>query len=369
METKTINLLNAPGIVRDVPPRLMPENAFSEGRNVRFHEKGAESLAGDTLVLSTAPIAPLWLQAFPPISAPKWVYADLNQVYAVDGTTHTEITRVSGNYVGSVSERWQSTVLNGVAVLNNTVDAPQAWTNFEPTTRLVDLPNWNLNLRAKSIRAFLNYLVALNITESGNNRPYRVLWSDSAVAGTLPGSWDTTDPATDSREFDLASTSDHLVDQLPMGLINIIYKERSTWGMAPIGPPNYFRFWNILSGQGLLARDCVVDTPRGHVVVTQDDIIRHRGQESQSESVIGRKLRRWLFKNIDPSNFRNSFMFKVLRNSEVCFCYPSVGSTYADTAVIWNWDDNSVGVKEITETPFISVGPVGSTISDDISWD
>lgn len=368
MTMKGIDVLESPGIVRDRPPHRMKDSAFSDGSNVKFGQDGAEALAGDLATFSAAAITPLWIGTFPPITNPKWVYADLAQVFALEGTTHTEITRVSGVYSGLAQERWQSAVLNGVGILNNTVDLPQAWTDFSPTTPLVDLPNWTATRRAKSIRAYKNFLVALNMTDSGVERPYRVLWSDSAAPGTLPGSWDSTDPATDSREFDLAETSDHLVDSLPLGDVNIIYKEDSTWGMGYIGPPFYFRFWKILSKQGLLHRDCAASTPVGHIVVTQNDVILHNGQMENSVSVINSSMRKWLFQNIDPNNFRNCFLFPNVRNNEVWFCFPEVGETYATQALIWNWQEKSIGVRNLSPTPFVSVGPIGESTLEDLEW-
>ena len=368
MKSKVFTFMQSPGIVRDTPAHMLNEAAWSDGSNVRFAERGVEGLAGDLATLSTGSISPLWLWAFPPIGAPKWVYANLTAAWVVEGTTHTNITRAAGAYTAVAEERWQASVFNGVGVLNNTIDVPQAWTAFDPGTLLVNLPNWDANRRCKSIRAFKNFLVALHMTDSGAVRPYRILWSDSAVPGTLPGSWNSTDPNTDSREFDLAETLDYLVDQLIMGDINVIYKENSTWGMQYIGPPFYFRFWKILSNNGLLHRDCVDSVPFGHVVVTQDDIITHSGQVENARSILDKTMRNWLFSTIDTTNFRNSFLFSHPRNKEVYFCFPAIGATYATQAVVWNWRDGSLGVRELFEIPFAAVGPVGESIIADEEW-
>ena len=367
MPRLSVNLLQTPGIIRDTPSHRLIPAAFSDGQNVRFNYRGAESLPGDLEVFSSASITPLWIKAFPPISLPIWVYGNLTEMWAYDGS-HTEITRVASDYSGDASERWQATMLNGIAVFNNAIDTPQAWTDIDPSTPLVDLPNWDTNRVAKSIRSFKNFLIALNLTDSGTARPYRVLWSDSADVGTYPGSWDSTDPSTDSREFDLAETEDHLVDQRVLGDVNIIYKETTTWGMQYIGPPYYFRFWNILSDKGLLWRDCVTGIPGGHFVVTQDDIIIHGGQMEQYKSLLNGAQRDWLFSTIDPSYFYNSFVVTHPRNNEVYFCFPSLGSTYADTAIVWNWVDKSLGIRSLTSTPFAATGPIGDSITDDEAW-
>lgn len=368
MPEENFEMLDSPGIVRDTPAHKLPANAFSDGKNFVFNDDGAQTIAGNLDALSQAEIMPLWLQAFPPINNPTWVYGNLEKLYAVNGSTHTEITRASGDYAGQISERWNSTIFNGLAVFNNAVDLPQAWTTIQSSTQLIDLPNWNTDRRAKVIRTFKNYLVALNLTDSGTNRPYRVLWSDSANVGTLPGSWDSTDPTTDSREFDLAQTPDHLIDCLPLGDINIIYKETSTWGMRFVGPGQYFSFWKILDGRGLLTRDCAVNVPQGQIAVTQDDIILHQGQVGQDNSILSRRDRRSLFSNIDTANFRQSFVLADFRKNEFYFCYPELGEVYANKILVWNWDRNTVSFTEIPSTPFGAVGPVGENLIDDLEW-
>ncbi len=368
MPRKDIELIGSPGVIRDTPAHKMVDSAFTDAKNVSFGEKGPASLSGDLEVLSAAAITPLWLGVFPPLGAPVWAYGHLTEMHTVQGTTHTEITRISGDYAGIATERWQATVFNGVGVFNNAVDIPQSWPDFDPTAKLIDLPNWDVNRRCKSLRSFKNFLIALNMTDTGVDRPYRVLWSDSADTGTVPGSWDSTDPTTDSREVDLASTSDHLVDQLQMGDMNIIYKEHSTWGMQYIGPPWYFRFWKILSKRGLLQRDCVVAVPFGHVVVTQDDIIVHSGQIEQSQSILTAKQRTSLFAQIDTTYFYNSFLLADPTNNQVYFCYPETGQTYASAALIWNYQDKSLGTKALTSTPFGASGPIGSSLIDDPEW-
>lgn len=368
MAEKVVEVIGSLGIVRDSPAHKITDSAFSDGKNILFGTDGAEVVAGNLPVFSTAPITPIWIQAFPTLIAPKWVYANLTDVYVFDGSSHTEITRISGDYAAVATERWQGSTFNGVGILNNTIDIPQAWTEFDPATKLVNLPNWPATRRAKSIRPFKNFLVALNLTDSSVHRPYRILWSDSAVPGSVPGSWDSTDPATDSREFDLAQTPDHLVDQLELGEINIIYKETSTWGMRFIGPPNFFAFWRILSNRGILTRDCVVSTPVGHVVVTQDDIIVHLGQTEQATSIIDKVLRKYIFSSIDPTSFYNSFLLSDVKKNEVYFFYPEVGQTYANKVLIWNWVDKSRALRDVPLTPFAAIGPVGDSLIEDVEW-
>ena len=110
--------------------------------------------------------------------------------------------------------------------------------------------------------------IALNITKTATNYPHMVKWSDAAVPGAIPASWDETSVTGDAGELDIAETSDVIVDGLPLGDAFIIYKERSAYSMTFIGQPSVFRFQRLPNCDGMLARGCAAMTPLGHVVLT-----------------------------------------------------------------------------------------------------
>lgn len=373
MPTKTIEIFNGPGLVADLPLQHLSGNAVSSSKNMRFNEWGAEACASDRRLFTPPKVTPVvWTAAFPPIENPVWVYATLEYLYTVQGSTHISIVRSTGEgayYSGVASERWNSCALAGYAIFNNTIDLPQSWAGFNPAVRCSNLANWDITRRAKVIRSFKNFLVALNLTDSGVRRPYRILWSSPAKPGLLPPSWDSSDPAQAANEIDLSETSDKLVDCLRLSDINVVYKESSTWGMSYIGPPYYFNFWEILANRGLLHRDCCANYPGGHVVATQDDIIKHNGQKGSDESVIDKRLRKWIFSALDQNFYYNSFMFSYPARTEVWFCFPESGATYATIAVIWNWTTNSLSVRDLDSIPFINMGPVGISVTEDLAWD
>src|SRR5262245_40803661 len=99
MTRLTVSKFGAPGFIADadIASYAVVPQAFNEVRNVRFNSSGAAAFQGELEVMAQAPISPLWLKAFPPLSAPLWVYADRNRVYCYDGN-HNEITRLAGIY-------------------------------------------------------------------------------------------------------------------------------------------------------------------------------------------------------------------------------------------------------------------------------
>jgi len=104
---------------------------------------------------------------------------------------------------------------------------------------------------------------------------------------------------------------------------------------------------------------------RKHIVLTNGDLIVHDGQ--QIVPILDNKRRRWLFRNIDSTNYQKSFIVPNYKNNEMWVCFPSTGATYADTALIWNWRDGSVGIRELPNSPHIAYGVVDPSETE--TWD
>lgn len=380
----TLGGLGAFGVIRDQTPHDIPIEAFTDAKNVRFTPSGAERFTGSTQVLGNllGGTTQRWIHYFPDRSQPTWIYASTTKVWCVASeSSHAEITRTTGGaYTGIPSERWMGNGYNGRLLLNNAVDAPQDWPLFDTSgaTKLRNLPNWMAGYSAKTIRPFKGFLVAGNLFDGTTRFPYRIRWSDLAEPGTVPGNWDLGNPASFGGERDLADTPDVIVDQLVMGDVNIIYKENSTWGMQFYGGQDIFKTWRFLDDQGLLARDCAVQYPSGHVVLTANDVGVHNGQRGSFTSILEGKLRKWLFKQIDQTNFFNCFLTKNEPLKEIWICIPESGSEYATLAIVWNYASGGVGFRELRTVPFADPGQTatfGSPGDDswdggaDISWD
>ncbi|KKL76808.1 hypothetical protein LCGC14_2041240, partial [marine sediment metagenome] len=240
-----IHNIGVGGIIKDIPPHLLPPEMWSDGQNMRFRDGKVVKFTGHEAVFDPPSIAPYWAIAAQTAAEQFWLYAGLAKIYTVeqDGT-HTEITRASGDYTGIAGDLWDGTVLAGIPVVTNGVDDPQSWSPIAAATPLVDLPNWPANTTCKHIRAFKNFLVALHITESGTVKPHMVKWSHPADPGSVPSSWDDTDATKDAGEVELADSQAGIIqDALGLRDILLIYKDNSIWGMQHIGGQFIFRFF------------------------------------------------------------------------------------------------------------------------------
>ena len=97
-----------------------------------------------------------------------------------------------------------------------------------------DLPNWITNGTCKTIKAFGNYLMALNLTEGGTNLPNKVRWGDTAEDFSYPSTW-TAAATNDAGAVTIGDEADEIIDGLALKESFIIYKGNSTWIANYIG--------------------------------------------------------------------------------------------------------------------------------------
>lgn len=361
MTIRTFTDLGKIGIIKDVQPQELPTNAWSDGINIRFKDGGVERMKGELQVFATPSTIPYWLQPYYQGGKRYWIHAGLNAVYADDGTTRTTITPSTAP-TGAIDDRWTGGVLNGILVANNSKDIPWYWNG---TGLMLALPGWDATWRAASVRPFKNFLVALDMTKGANRFRHMVKWSDAAVPGAVPASWDITDKTKLAGELEIAEEPSLLVDQLPLGDMNIVYKENSMYAMRATGGADIFQLQRLPGDVGALARGCMAQTPFGHVVLTHGDVIMHAGQGPQS--IINGKMRKWLFQQIDSTNRNRSFVVTNPPAKEVWVCFPELGKTACTLAAVWNWEENTWSVRSLRNVTCGAIGQLDSGITN--SWD
>lgn len=351
------------GINTDLTPEELSAGVWSSAENVRFNNGYAERFLGMSQIFATPAVVPYWVAPFA-VDATKYiVHMGLTAGYVDDGTTRTDITGTAPT--GAIDDKWTGGTLGGIFYANNGKDNPMYW-DGNVANNLVSLvgSGWTNTHKCKALRPFKNFLIALNITKGSVNYPHMVKWSVPAVPGAVPNSWDETNPALDAGENDLAETPDVLVDCLPMGNVNIVYKERSMYAMQfAEGSPYIFRFQRLPGDFGLLAAGCVVDTPVGHIVMSAGDIVLHTG--GQPQSIANGAIRRYIFNNISQTVYRRSFVTSNPAKNEVWICFPFGGADTCNKAAVWNWIDKTWAIRDLVNATSGCVGQ--STIVD--TWD
>ncbi len=356
--------IGATGTIADIPPWELPDGAWSDSLNIRYRDGAAEVFSGQTAVFSTPPGNPYRLLPVTRDGSFYWVYPDISSIYATDSVTHANISpltaAISASYSATDSLLWNGGAFNGFMTLNNARQIPLTWLPGlgTPCVQMNVSGAWPTDLRADVLRSYRNYLIALRCTEGGTYNGRLMRWSNAATPGSLPTSWDYTDVTTDSGRLDFGQTQDRLIDCLPMRDINVVYKESYVWAMQWVGGnANPFIFRQVFSQVGMMAEWCVAAFEGKHVVLTTDDVVVH--DLNAADSVINKRMRRWLFSQINPSAINHCMVVPNYSEREMWICYPETGHTYANMALVWNWTHNTMAVRELgVDTPHIAWGIV-----------
>lgn len=365
------------GINRDLSQHELPMEAWTTAQNIRFLDGYAYQFYGHGQVYGAMPVIPHHLMPVVIGTQRYWLYMSLTKGYVVTISggvaTHTNITRqtaaVDVDYAATPNS-WTSTLLGGIPILNagNKVDPPQMW-SLNPAARMTTLTNWPANTFCRSLRGYKQYLIALGVTKGAPGSqveyPFMVKWSHPADPGGVPVSWDITDPARDAGETDLAEGYGPIVDGLQLRDSFMIYRTDSIWRMDFTGGALIFSFKKVLGTSGALNRNCIVEIDGFHVVLTGSDVIVHDGQTSTS--VLDKVTRRYLFQNIDTASVDKCFVFKNPFLNEVFICYPSIGSSFCDQAMVWNYVDKTVSFRDIPALNHANFGPVDNGLEG--NWD
>jgi len=336
------------GLVPDMPPLAQPPNAWTSGRNVRVNDGEIVTFPGHDLGGDNANLTETW--GLFTVSSPTshyWVgVGDKGAsigAYAFDGTTFHDI----GPTVALTPARSNiltSAYLNGYLIVNSPADVPHTW-DLNVGNDLTPLVNWDANWTARGFAAFKGFLVAINITDTGTNYQNRVKWSDESAPGLLPGSWDETDPDTAAGEVDLADTTAALVAIKALRNELVLYTERECFGMALVGGSLIWRFRPISTQTGAISPRAVGAFQGMHAVITDNDVVVNDGQNVRS--IADSRVRHFLFSQLDESNYGFAFTQVHRLQSEVWFCFPSAGNNFCDLALVWNWTDNTWGVRDL----------------------
>lgn len=351
MPVVTVPALGQYGLVTDQPAQELPDNAFSAARNMRFRDGSAERMLGHRDIFTTPSVTPYFIIPFGTTTSRFWVHSGIANTYADDGTTRTNIT--GSAFTGTVDDRFTGGVLSGVLILNNGVDAPKYWAG---SGTLAALTNWPAGWTAKALRTFKNYVVYLSPTKSGTSYPHTVGWSAAADPGTVPTTYDTASTTTDAGDVPLGETPDLLVDSLTLGEVHIIYKEQSCYRMEYIGGQQVFAFKRIPGNYGMLARGCAAATPKGHVVLANGDIVLVDGVGEPQSLMVGRNKKTFFSSELDSTYYARSFVVANPTKNEVWVCYPQVGSSVPNKALVWNWVDNTWSPRDLPNATYAAAG-------------
>lgn len=339
MATIPIRGLAAKGILHDPSPYQLDMDAWSAGANVRFHANKAERAPIFRSVYETLPEEPVFCVGMEPSSGYDTVVIAMTDgkvyQYASGGITNIS---PSGYTPATDPRAYTSTQLGDVLYLNRPNQAPQY---FGPTsTTFLTLPHMDSTWTCRSLRAFGDYLIALNVTKpstwtdphtggtfAGGAMPNLFKWSDLTLIGQVPGSWDPFDPTTSAGENPLEELTSPIVDGLALRGNFVVYSENQIWGVTQTGTQSIFAFQRLFWEGGMIAPNCAVEVDGVHYVFGPQDIYKHDGVSKVS--IIDKRNKNFVFRNLNKLSAESFFVTYLPQYDSIIFAFVSGDSSCA----------------------------------------
>ena len=339
------------GVVADIDPNDLPPNTFNDGSNVIFN---------DNRVMRAPVLKDLFNQT---VQNPQHIGLAGAFTYnnpddgAVICVAHTDNTVTS--YIDGVADD----VTPSGAITSGTDDAPFVHTEVaglsvlcrkttEPYIRdhvsaldysLMSVGDWPSADRAVSMRGFKDFIIALNVTQSGIVYDTMVKWTDVVQYRANPASgvvW-TPSAANSAGSTILANFKTPIVDGLPLNNAFIIYSTTETAIMEFTGSEFVFSFRKFYDRDGMISQNCAVSTGKEHYVFGDTDIYMHNGITMESIAV-GRVKER-IYRELRREDKHKFFVHLDEINDLVYFCYVSdesnigyPGTHYCNRAAVYN---------------------------------
>jgi hypothetical protein len=339
------------GVITDVDPFDLPLGAWSMALNVRFEDGRVNS-------------APVWRAVASPLlkTSPRYVYVankadNSTSIYVgyqdgniVDWSPSAETSVSPTGYSASVLEgTWTGCTLAQVVYINREDRVP--WALRPGDTQFSAVTGWDSSWRAKIIRSYNSAIVALNITKGGTRLPTMVKTSDLVTnPGVEPPSWDATLTTNNATENLLTEMNGEIIEAQPLGNSLFLYSTQETWQMTADGSSNVYSYRPMPFSAGAINTNCVVEVNNVHYVFGSTDLWMHDGNSSQS--IADKRIRKWVFKNLNASKASKFFVSHNPAQKTVSFNFVSGdgyvtfngtgcnrAAVYSLTTGTWTFDD------------------------------
>lgn len=374
------------GIITDVSPQELPLNAWSDGRNISF-------LNGK---LTRSPALKALGSPWEIPTYPRYAVNVSAERGAGDVLVIGEDASFSQFSLGNIHEdvgptpAWQpvempvtSSTLGQIHFLNNRSDQPIGRLVAAVTEPFERLTNWPSNNRCHALRAYKDFLIALNITKDVSEFPTMVKWSDAMQVGTEP-SWDLLALSSLAGENVLNDARGPLVDGLSLGASFYLYTSVDTYRMSYVGTPMVFDFEKVFADLGMINQNCAVEIDGKHYVFSQNDFVIHDGITKQS--IADSRIRRRVFQFLDLSRTRDFYVVHDSLRSEVMFCYATKNDSAVfrleharlgcNEAAVFNYRDNTWSFVDLPYATAAIEAAIPYNLDDsimtwenDLNWD
>lgn len=358
------------GVITDVSPAILPPNAFTKAKNVRFDEGAVVRSPVFRRVKTDLQHNARLVVGTIPSSGHGTVItvSDDFQIYEYANGTVTDrsgsITSQSGPSAAT------ATTLANIVYLNRQDKLPAY--RYTGNTDFLEIPTggsgWDSSWRAESIRAYGDFLLALNMKEGATTLDTRVRWSDLALAdGTTPD-WDAASTTTSAGFNDLVQLQSGIVDGASLGTDFIIYSKDQVWTMSFVGGVFIFNFRKLFSESGLINQNCAVEVDGRHYCFGTDDIYTHDG--NTKTSIADQRVKTFIFNSLSNDKTNVCFTHHNPNLEEIYFCYHSTddmtsfpGAERCNRAAVFNYKNNTWSFLDLPNVSAAALASLESSLT------
>lgn len=310
------------GVVTDIRPASLPINAFTKAKNVRFDEGKVGRSPVFRKIKDSLGFNPRFTYGVPANSSGNFASIILvSDTYEFKAYANGSLVSKQGSLSATSAsvQPFTGTSLADIVYINRIDQPPVFMVNgggsFAPLT------HWPSGYRAESIRAYGDFLIALNTTEGGSNFPSRVRFSTPALANSVPATWDASDTTASAGFNDLVQMKTGIVDGLTLGTKFIVYSKDQVWLMEFVGGTFIHNFRKLFSDCGVINQNCIAEVEGAHYVFDHDDIYIHDSNTRQS--ICDERVSNYIFGGLNTAKTNRCFVHHNPELDEVMFCYVS----------------------------------------------
>lgn len=416
MPTKQILNLGNGGVSFDTPKVLLPENVFSDLRNVRFKNQSVGTITGEelygnivnspnygifwrrpegffnvflrddsfTIVDATAArdtlLGLIWDVAriettSSCLTAPTWqcaVFTDLVADNVVNTYSEAQLVLSEGIIsTGGTSDTnapysarsWQSTTFNGgyAIVVNDGQRTPKYATYTTPieTFSFTDIPGWNytsgVTVTTQVIKPIGYSLIAANLTFT-DTATGDITYAPSTIRisnQAPPGGFPQTwEPSL------ITDTADEFDLNTTSPILDMLELRGSMFIYSEDSinlltlNTGIVRIQPYSTSFGILSTDCAVEFEGNHFVVDRNDIYTHNGSGAIT-SIATDYIREYFFDNLSYANQSKVFVIKDSYNREIWICYPKGDNLTCNEALIYNYKNKVWSVRDLPNVTYM----------------
>ena len=298
-------------------------------------------------------------------------------VWIYDGGTNpltawADITSASYSLGVDGELNWTACQLGSIPLINNPSYYPEYWSPQTKVTTLQPLlfdvsgavTFQTQGIACKCIRSHKNYVFLLDTTESGVDLPSTYRWSHPADSNSLPATFDETKVGFIAGKAQLGGDSGRLLDGRTLRDSFVLYSEYAVNILDESFDEFVWRRRNLSSSFGLLNRNSLVEVKGMHFFIGDGDIYSNDGNSIRS--ILHNRLKKRFTSTASGDYFSRSYAVRNTALKEVWFCIPESGSTFPDTAFVYNWRDDSWAIQKIPAT--VAHSAYGAQVSPPVTY-